>query len=93
MLIFVSKFSTFIDPKNKHCGMQADRQGDVDRVEQHVHPERVAGRTELSEEPRVFAFTLPGVLNVGVVGHGDHDPAMLVGDCPKVRLGAVVAAL
>jgi hypothetical protein len=63
------------------------------RVQQHVDAERIAVRRELLEVSRVLTLALPRVLDVGVVGHQDHDSTVVIGNRTHVRYRAVGSLL
>src|SRR6186713_125077 len=50
------------------------------RVQQNVHAELVPRRGKLHEEIVIFTFSLPGIADVGVVRHHDHDAPPLIRD-------------
>src|SRR6185436_14554000 len=62
-------------------------------VERDVDADGVAVWREAVEVLLVLAFALPGVGDVGVVGHHHHQPAVLVLDAAEVHVRAVGAAL
>src|SRR6185295_2570881 len=63
------------------------------RVEDHVDPDRITVRRKLVEETRVGGFALPGVGDVGVVRHQDHQAPVAVADTADVGDRALGAAL
>src|SRR5450432_3473192 len=63
------------------------------RVDHDVDADRVAVRREAVEVFLALALALPGVGDVGVVRHDDHQPTALVGDGAEVGVRAVGAAL
>src|SRR6476660_2850845 len=59
------------------------------RVEQDVDPNRVRIRREPEEVVGLLAFTFPGIGQVGVVHHDDHEPAVVVRDAADIGWRAV----
>src|SRR3954471_969795 len=59
------------------------------RVQNDVDAERIAVGSEFEKVPRIFSFTLPRVINIGIVGHEYHQPATLIADAAAMGVDAV----
>ena len=56
------------------------------RMQQHVDTECVATRPEGVEVGRIVGLALPGIRDIRVVRHEDHDAAAVIGDESRVGL-------
>src|SRR3954470_513902 len=87
MLRFILSFS------NQNSAISNFRSSLAQRIQNDVDAEGISVGSEFQKVPGIFSFTLPRVVDIGIVRHEDHQPAGLVADAAAVDVDAVCAVL